>query len=127
MGTNMNSWVTKIFDGSKRPPAKRKTRARTAKRSITTSNPYRAVTIHGRADCCAAAKRIKGDVFLAAHAPLLPLGGCTQTEKCHCRYQHLADRRQELRRDADFGLPGRAANHGERRCRAERRHQKQEQ
>jgi hypothetical protein len=78
--------------------------------------------IYSRVECCGAAERIAGQKFLAAHAPQLPLGGCDQSTTCQCRYQHLEDRRQEMRRDTDHGLPNRGFSTAERRYRKDRRH-----
>ena len=99
----MNSWVNRIFGKSNPSPQRKQAKKPTPK---TQQNPYRGVTIYSRGDCCEAAQRVQGQKFLAAHAPQLPLGGCTQPELCKCRYKHLADRRAEVRRDADHGLPG---------------------
>ena len=54
---------------------------------------------------CAAAQRIENQKFLAAHAPELPLGGCDTPQQCRCRYKYHADRRTDVRRDTDHGLP----------------------
>ena len=83
--------------------------------------PFRAVTIYSRQTCCAAASRIENKRFLAQHAPQLPLGSCTQASQCQCRYQYLVDRRQEMRRDADHGLPDRPYNRDNQRNRRDRR------
>ncbi len=97
--------------------------ARTAKdaQALSASRSYRAVTVYSRVSCCDAATRLAGRMFLADHAPQLPLGGCSQPESCRCRYRHLEDRRQEMRRDADYGLPGRHYSAPERRRRGDRR------
>lgn len=119
----MSSWVTRLFEPtkSKRPvrPTKRKAQPRHVE------HPYRAVTIYSNSNCCAAAKQLEGKKFLSNHAPVLPLGGCTNKDQCACRYKHYADRREDIRRDTDFGLPNRNAGRTEeRRMRRERRHNK---
>lgn len=120
----MNSWVTRFLQ--LKPKAKvqsgKKSRKSHTANTGHANHPFRAVTVYSRENCCQAAKRLKGQRFLANHAPVLPLGGCTQPNQCHCRYRHLTDRREEMRRDTDFGLPGRGAGpQGERRSRRDRR------
>ena len=128
----MNSWVTRFFSRpgntarkavnspSTRP--KQKYSLPKGRQANAAQFPYRGVRIYNRSQsCCKAGKRIAGQKFLAAHAPQLPLGGCDHPEACQCRYQHLDDRRQEMRRDSDHGLPGRPYNEVDRRYRADRR------
>jgi len=111
----------------KKKDAGTKTRAngrgkKNAKSAQRTLHPYRAVSIYSRdLTLCEAAKRIDGHKFLAAHAPELPLGGCTQPKGCTCRYRHFQDRRQDTRRDEDYGLPSRNYVVNERRSRGDRR------
>ena len=83
--------------------------------------PYRAVSIYSNSECCPAANRINKTKFLAAHAPTLPLGGCDRKDACRCRYRHYEDRRSDVRRDTDHGLPARLRIEGERRHRKDRR------
>ncbi len=109
----MNSWVNKLL-GKSNPGGQRKHAKKPTPK--TQQHPYRGVTVYSRKDCCDAALRIQGQKFLAAHAPQLPLGGCSQPQLCECRYKHLADRRSEVRRDTDHGLPGQHY-HTERRSR----------
>ena len=117
----MNSWVTRLFDRTGKSSSKSKKTKSTKGKPHSVNHPYRAVTVYGREDCCAAAERIRGQKFLAAHAPQLPLGGCTHPNQCRCKYKHMQDRREELRRDADYGLPGRSYVANERRLRRDRR------
>ena len=123
------SWVTQLFSkprtnenlhkpskkASRRQAAKQRnssTKGRTSKQLATAATSanvayaYRAVSVYSRTDCCEASARLESQKFLAAHAPTLPLGGCTQAAHCRCRYKHYQDRRQDVRRDADHGLPG---------------------
>lgn len=85
------------------------------------SYPFRAVFIDNSDGCCDAAKRNTHQKFLAAHAPQLPLGTCDRPQHCRCRYKHLTDRRQDMRRDEDHGLPGLPYYGENRRFRANRR------
>ena len=91
----------------------------------STKQPFSAVSVYSRdLTLCEAAKRIDGHKFLAAHAPELPLGGCSQPGRCTCRYRHFQDRRQDTRRDEDYGLPNRNYVVNERRSRGDRRRRK---
>lgn len=58
---------------------------------------YHAVTIRVVADCCSAVRELKGRVFLAAEAPLLPLRDCTLPDRCQCHYAKRSDRRDAKR------------------------------
>ncbi|MEE4284477.1 MAG: hypothetical protein V2I41_21250 [Pseudomonadales bacterium] len=119
----MNSWMKKLFDASKKDNTRR-THQRQQDPVTARKSPqsFQAVSIYSRSDCCEAAQRITGKKFLAAHAPQLPLGGCDQPAQCRCRYKHMSDRREEMRRDTDNGLPARQMLNGERRNRRDRRH-----
>ncbi len=68
---------------------------------------YQAVSIRARTRACEAARQCGETRFLSLEAPSLPLEGCTNTAACRCRYRHHKDRRDEPRRDADVGMPGR--------------------
>ncbi|MEM7099981.1 MAG: hypothetical protein AAF541_17060 [Pseudomonadota bacterium] len=105
---------------SSRPSSARK-RTRQRAQAVTQNHPYRAVSVYSQAEQCEAAKRLRGTKFLAAHAPTLPLGGCTQNDQCRCKYRHYKDRRSELRRDSDHGMPPRVWLDQERRHRKDRR------
>ena len=126
-------WITNIFSkregnrsaaplrkNSSRPTSARK-RSRERAQSGTANHPYRAVSVYSQSDQCEAAKRLRRTKFLAAHAPSLPLGGCTQSDQCRCKYRHYKDRRQEVRRDSDHGMPPRVWLESERRHRKDRR------
>ena len=56
------------------------------------SNPYQAVSIHCYEGACADAKRLQGNRYLTAEAPVIPLENCT-AQRCHCVYRHHEDRR----------------------------------
>ena len=125
-GTMLFTWVTNLFNKPKTArgaPADKRTRRRSKPVSPPTNRrSYRAVSVYSRSACCAASKRLKNEKFLAAYAPILPLGGCSQPNQCRCRYRHYEDRRQEMRRDSDHGLPGRVwVEHDRRHRRRDRR------
>ena len=66
------------------------------------TSPFHAVEAHLHSGCCKAAKKLRGQRFLAADAPLFPLSDCN-CKQCHCDYVHYDDRRQDSRR-LDMGL-----------------------
>ena len=68
---------------------------------------YHAVSIRAGTRCCQAVEALGDQRFLSAEAPHLPLQECTMNGRCRCRYQHHTDRRDDFRRDVDFGLPER--------------------
>jgi hypothetical protein len=57
--------------------------------------------------CCQAARKASQTRFLSNDAPRLPLEDCDRLGDCQCRYKHYSDRRTEVRRDSDAGLPKR--------------------
>ncbi len=59
---------------------------------------HRAVTVKPCAECCQAAKQIRGRRYLANQAPNLPLDGCT-SGACSCSYVHYEDRREDVMGD----------------------------
>ena len=56
---------------------------------------------------CRAAAAIVGNRYLSEDAPSLPLPDCDIPRECRCVYQHFTDRRTDMRREADIGLPNR--------------------
>ena len=54
---------------------------------------------------CSAVAELHSKRFLSDEAPVLPLDRCPHPLSCHCVYKHFDDRRTELRRDSDEGLP----------------------
>ncbi|MGH8254248.1 MAG: hypothetical protein ACRES2_09405 [Steroidobacteraceae bacterium] len=66
-----------------------------------------AVRVVAGPGACEAVKRATAKRFLTKDAPRLPLGDCDHQDKCQCKYQHLSDRRGQLRRtvDSGFGIP----------------------
>ncbi|MFK7914388.1 MAG: hypothetical protein AB8B93_10775 [Pseudomonadales bacterium] len=70
------------------------------------SSKFQAVSIRFSARACDAVKRAEQQRFLAMEAPGLPVSGCSSPSSCKCRYRHHPDRRDAMRRDSDYGLPG---------------------
>ncbi len=54
---------------------------------------------------CDAVTNLMGKRFLSEESPRLPLDQCTNPKECGCIYQHFDDRRADLRRESDQGLP----------------------
>jgi hypothetical protein len=75
------------------------------KRDAAMAGKYHAVSIRCAGNACGAAKNLRDARFLSLDAPNLPLADCTNNSRCKCRYRHYGDRRIDLRRDVDFGLP----------------------
>ncbi len=89
---------------------KRKTKTKTSAKSKGQTNKvlksdFRAVKIVPATVACEAAKLLADTVYLTREAPLLPLTDCSNSTTCACKYKHLQDRRSQLRRDSDNGLP----------------------
>lgn len=82
-----------------------KSRTKTAQAAKSKPQGFHAVSIAAGWPSCAAARELEGQSFLSGEAPLLPLPQCDQAA-CDCAYQHLGDRRDGPRRDAELGLPG---------------------
>ena len=61
------------------------------------SHRFRAVAVRHSLLSCQAVSTLDGKRFLATEAPSLPVKGC-DVWPCRCRYEYLADRRQEERR-----------------------------
>jgi len=70
---------------------------------------WHAVEIQCERDACGAARAEKGQRYLAAEAPLLPLPKCDRRRDCNCRYRHFADRREGPRRSAEGAPPAQQA------------------
>lgn len=62
---------------------------------------WTAVSILSSTSSCEAARALKGQRFLSAEAPRLPLVECTQSARCACTYRKYSDRRAGPRREAD--------------------------
>lgn len=71
-------------------------------------------------DCCKAVNALGTERFLSEDAPLLPLAECSDPQRCRCVYEHFDERRDNLRRETDVGMPQRLhpeekrAGHGRR-------------
>ena len=77
---------------------------------------YRAVRLQfDRRLGCEAVRELEQKVFLVNEAPTFPLMGCSRKGACKCGYRHLSDRREDMRRDTDHGLPERLFEAQERR------------
>ena len=87
--------------------------------SILQTSPFHAVEIRCTKNACQAAKDTRGERYLSAEAPLLPLDQCDGPDRCQCRYQHYRDRRDDSRQCAEVGLPAQSDPE-----RVERRHAK---
>ncbi len=71
--------------------------------SLQTSR-FHAVEIRCAKDACRAAKDTRGERYLSAEAPLLPLDECDRRDRCRCGYKHYEDRRTGSRRRAEVDL-----------------------
>jgi hypothetical protein len=69
-----------------------------AKRKQSPAADYRAVSLTQGSGHCAVAAAAQGKSFLLREAPRLPLAGCTQPEKCTCKFHKDSDRRDADRR-----------------------------
>lgn len=85
---------------------KRKTKTRKSP-ARTASNLFHGVEIVPGDNACPAVADLANERYLSEDAPRLPLDACAHPHECACRYQHYADRRTELRRESDEGLPPR--------------------
>ena len=63
--------------------------------------PWRAASVVPGAAACEAAQQRRGQRYLSATAPRLPLPGCANQNQCDCKYQHYPDRRGDARRADD--------------------------
>jgi hypothetical protein len=83
---------------------------------------WNAVSVVPAAGGCEAARSLKGQRFLSADAPRLPLPQCSSPMTCQCVYKKYADRRAGPRREAEKTGLHRAMTSGqERRARRGRR------
>lgn len=118
-----SSWI-KSAAKPRKPSRKQSTRSKRKSQPSAQQFPFRAVAIHSPSGSCEAAERIRGQRFLAAHAPQIPLGGCSHGQQCNCRYKYFTDRRSDMRRNTDHGLPSGPFHGDERRYRRDRRRQR---
>jgi hypothetical protein len=75
---------------------------------------FHGIAIEPGESSCEAVKALEPVRFLSDEAPRLPLEACTIRPSCRCVYRHYADRRTEVRREADLGLPPRMVNRDQR-------------
>ena len=82
--------------GSGHPSTRGKKAARPEKVYPARRNPYRATSIVNERNPCSAVTRLLNVRFLDLdkRLPSLPVAGCNAT-KCHCKYAHHDDRRDE--------------------------------
>ena len=85
------------------------------------TNPWSAVSIVCTSASCAAARALKGQRFLSADAPRLPVADCTSAETCPCVYRKHSDRRAGPRREVDASGLKRSSPSPERRSSRGRR------
>lgn len=62
-------------------------------RQASNGKSYPAVKVVVPAASCQAAGSLKGAVTLAVDAPRLPLMDCSMPDRCRCRFEKYADRR----------------------------------
>lgn len=131
MDKKRGNWVMSIFSSwikgtskARKNTRKQSTRSKRKAQPAAQQFPFRAVAIHSLNGSCEAAQRVKDQRFLAAHAPQIPLGSCDNTQQCSCRYKYFTDRRSDMRRNTDHGLPAGTFHGDERRFRRDRRRQK---
>lgn len=78
------------------------------------SHLFHGIAIEPCEGACEAARALARERFLSEEAPRLPLDGCTRAQRCRCTYRHFSDRRTDVRREADLGLPHRVLLHDQR-------------
>jgi hypothetical protein len=71
--------------------------------AVRASNPWHAVAIKPKGNCCDAVQARRNARFLSTEAPRLPLADCSTSDTCSCVYKHHADRRREPRRQDEKG------------------------
>jgi hypothetical protein len=77
-----------------------------------TSSPWSAASILAGITGCEAARALKGQRFLSAAAPRIPLAECSSAQSCRCVYRKFADRRAGPRRTEDQPGMRRTRNSG---------------
>jgi hypothetical protein len=76
---------------------------------------WNAVSVVTSASGCEAARAMKGQRFLSADAPRLPLPQCQSPMTCQCVYRKYADRRAGPRRESEKTGLQRASSSGQER------------
>jgi hypothetical protein len=69
---------------------------------------WHAVCVDAKTSSCAKAQEMRKKRFLSREAPVLPLDGCSNPDKCPCTYTHYDDRRGKSRRDEEAKLSSKA-------------------
>ena len=112
-GRNKNKKGQKTFNTAAETKASfarigRNKRRGTGGRALTgnINKLFHGVAVRARDEnCCSAVKELGGQRFLSEEAPLLPLAECSNPQGCRCVYEHFDERRDNLRRESDVGLP----------------------
>lgn len=68
-------------------------------------NIFHGIAIEPGNRACEAVRQLAGKRYLSEEAPRLPLDECQCVHGCRCVYRHFSDRRTDVRRDVDMGLP----------------------
>lgn len=71
----------------------------------TRGNIFHGIAVEPGSRACQAVRQLAGKRYLSEEAPRLPLDECQCVQDCRCVYRHFSDRRTDVRRDADMGLP----------------------
>jgi hypothetical protein len=87
--------VIKRRSSGQRPPAR------------AAGNIFHGIAVEPGDKACEAVRRIAGQRYLSEDAPRVPLDECQCVQDCRCVYRHFPDRRTDVRRDMDMGLPHR--------------------
>jgi hypothetical protein len=90
-------------------------RAKKVGSAATFPKTWHAVSVVPKGASCEAAHAIRGNRFLSAEAPRLPLVQCTNPKSCVCAYKHYEDRRGSPRRNDEAGGLRKSSKPGEER------------
>lgn len=85
-----------------------KKKPRRTPRVTTLTHLFHGVEIIPGARPCEAVLALQGERLLSEDAPRLPLSECPCSQRCGCKYKHYVDRRTQVRRESDEGLPPRS-------------------
>ena len=104
-----------VADQHRRKAAKVKPRV-TAKQSAESRRWYSIKLVPGN-NSCDSMSYMSQRTYLTNEAPQLPLPSC-DNGRCGCRYEHMKDRRQDLRRDpySQYGLLAVSSGRSDRRA-----------
>lgn len=103
----VGSNAVNISDGRQVKSVKRRAGSALASKMTGSVNKlFHGVAVRSRgSSCCAAVDALGAQRFLSEEAPLLPLSECSNPQRCRCVYVHFDERRDNLRRETDVGLP----------------------